>query len=386
MTEIIHNQKLSGQGISPGLALGKAFIFKDILQRDQQRYGIEESEIEWEYSRIERAIKQVLRDLRQSAGRVEAELNEELAAIFDAHYTVLDGSSLSTECREELEKELVNAEEVVKRVFRRWERKLRTATASMPSFPDHDVADLGRRLLRALQGLHTHSLENVPEGSVLVAARLLPSDTIHLSRQSVTAVVVGSAGPGSHAALLTRELGIPAVAQLPGVLDRVSPEETVLVDGSAGTVIIGPDTETVAVFRRHVAKHDDSVTRAHELCHDVARTQDGVRVEVMANIGCREDAVLAANNGADGVGLYRLENMFLARKVLPSETGLFVQLRHALEPFQEKTQPSACWTPAEIRRFPGSICRTRSIRFWGGGVCVCFWSTPNCSEPNCGRV
>ena len=336
MTEIRNNRKLSGQGISPGLALGKALIFKDILRRDQQRYGIEEREIAREYSRIERAIEHVLRDLRQSAGRVEAELDEELAAIFRAHYSILDESSLSKELRDELEKELVNAEEVVKRVFRRWERKLRTATASMPSFPDHDVADLGRRLLRALQGVRTHSLENVPEGSVLVATRLLPSDTVHLSRQSVTAVVVESAGPGSHAALLTRELGIPAVAQLPGVLDQVSPKETVLVDGLSGTVIIGPDTETVAGFRRRMAEHDDSVARARELCHQVARTQDGARVEVMANIGCREDAVLAAKNGVDGVGLYRVENAFLARNLLPSETELFEQLGYALKPFQEK--------------------------------------------------
>jgi len=337
MTKMIRNRELSGQGISPGLALGKAFIYEDVLQSDQRRYVIEEHQVEREYSRIEQAIEQVLRDLRQSGERVEEELNEDLAGIFHAHKAILEGPSLPVEFKEELELDLVNAEEVVKRVFRRWERKLRHATSEMPSSPEHDVADIGRRLLRALAGIHTHTLQNVPEGSIVVASRLLPSDTIHLSRQSVVAVVVGSAGPGSHTALLTRELGIPGVAQLPGVIEKISLEETLLVDGCSGTVIASPDDEALTRFQQRVAQRRESSLKVRELCHRPAVTEDGTRVEVMANIGCREDAVLAAENGADGVGLLRLENLFLSRKALPTESDLFVQMRSTLEPFRTKT-------------------------------------------------
>jgi phosphoenolpyruvate-protein phosphotransferase len=337
MAKIDSNRKLSGQGISPGLALGKAFVYEDILRLDQQRYAIVEEQVEREYARIEWAIERVLRDLKQSADRVEEDLNAELAAIFHAHHAILGNSSLAKELREELEKELVNAEEVIKRVFRRWERKLSKSASAMPSSPDHDIADIGRRLLRALAGIHAHALESVPEGSVLIASRLLPSDTIHLSRQSVVAVVVAFAGPGSHAALLIRQLGIPGVAQLPGLLDEIAPEEVLLVDGSSGTVIASPDDETLNSFRRRMAEETQAVAKVREHCRQPAVSKDGVRVDVMANIGCREDAILAVENGADGVGLYRLESVYLSRKALPTEDELFAEMKNTLEPFRDKT-------------------------------------------------
>ena len=329
------NVTLSGLGISPGLAVGQAFVYRDILH-DLERYDIATDQVEYEHARIERAVEKVLADLGLSAERVEAELNTDLALIFRAHEAMLRDPALTKDLREELEQELVNAEQVVKRVFRRWERRFRAMTSEEVRDRGDDLADLGRQLLQALAGIRTHVLENMSPDSVLVATRLLPSDTVHLSRKSVVAVVAEFGGSASHAALLTREMGIPAVTHVSAACDAIAPGETVLVDGSTGTVVVAPDAETRARFAQRVAEHRISSAAAREQCHEPATTLDGVATAVMANIGCREDAVLAAENGADGVGLYRLEQLYLSRNALPTEDELLEIMRSTLEPVAGK--------------------------------------------------
>jgi phosphoenolpyruvate-protein phosphotransferase len=329
------NVTLSGLAVSPGLAVGQAFVYRDILH-DLERYDIGTHQVEYEHGRIERAVEKVLADLGLSAERVEAELNTDLALIFRAHEAMLRDPALTKDLREELEQELVNAEQVVKRVFRRWERRFRAMTSEEMRDRGHDVADLSRQLLQALAGIRTHVLENMSPDSVLVATRLLPSDTVHLSRKSVVAVVAEFGGSASHAALLTREMGIPAVTHVSAACDAIAPGETVLVDGFTGTVVVAPDAETRAGFAQRVAEHRISSAAAREQCREPATTLDGVATAVMANIGCREDAVLAAENGADGVGLYRLEQLYLSRKALPTEDELLEIMRSTLEPIAGK--------------------------------------------------
>jgi phosphotransferase system enzyme I (PtsI) len=335
MTEQQCNVTLSGLGVSPGLAVGQAFIYRDILH-DLERYDIEPHQVEYQHRRIGRAVETVLADLGLSAERVEAEVNTDLAMIFHAHEAMLHDPTLTKELREELEQELVNAEQVVKRVFRRWERKFRTMASEELRARGDDVADLGRQLQQALAGIRTHILEDVPPDSVLVATRLLPSDTVHLSRKSVVAVVAEFGGPASHAALLTREMGIPAVTYVAAASDAIASGATVLVDGFSGTVVVAPDAENQAVFEKRVAEQRVSCAAARERCHEPATTLDGVATAIMANVGCREDAVLAADNGADGVGLYRLEQLYLSRKALPTEDELLETLRSAVEPVAGK--------------------------------------------------
>jgi phosphoenolpyruvate-protein phosphotransferase len=332
VSQTVRSQKLAGQGISPGLAVGSAYVYEGILQHTLQYYAIEEWEVEGECTRIEQAISEVREQLEDAETRVREQCGEALAAVFEAHRAMLDDSSLREELRGELKNELVNAEEVVKRVFRRWQRRLRRGGSGLPTSPDQDVADLGRSLLRRLAGVRAHLLEALPEGSVLVAPHLLPSDTVHLTRGSVVAIVVGHAGPGSHAALLTRELGVPAVAQIPNLLDQIAPHETLLVDGFSGSVVVAPEEATEAAFEKRIGEHRECLKRARRRCREPAQTRDGARVVVMANIGCREDADRAAELGADGIGLYRLESLFLSSRSLPSEAELFGRIRETLQP------------------------------------------------------
>jgi phosphoenolpyruvate-protein phosphotransferase len=330
------SRTLTGEGISPGLAVGKAWIYEDVTDRKSRRSGIDRSEVVRQHGRMDRAIEQVLYDLERSADHVEHELNGELARVFRAHQALLTSPALVDELRSELEHELVDAEETVRRVFWRWEGRFASNRGGESARYADDVADLSRRLIHALSGYLAHPLARIPQGSIVVASRLLPSDTVHLSRRSAVAVLAVQASIGSHAALIASERGIPAVAQLPSLLREVTAGDTVLVDGLAGTVVLRPDEETEEQFRRRMARQRRSDSAVRKRAHEVATTRDGTRIKVAANVGSREDVLLAAENGADAIGLFRLESLLMTSASLPSEAQLLVQLRSALEAFRGK--------------------------------------------------
>ena len=144
-----------------------------------------------------------------------------------------------------LEAELINAEQVVRTVFRLLARRFRDMNNAVLWERGDDMDDLSRRLLLSLAGILAHSLENLPANTVLVARRLLPSDTVFLSRSSTVAVLAEFAGPAAHAALLARELGIPCVGGIPELLETVHTGDVVLLNGAEGTAVINPDSQWI---------------------------------------------------------------------------------------------------------------------------------------------
>ena len=330
-------RQLSGLGISPGLAAGKAFVYRDILYRDHESYDISRSQIEDEDARFDKALRNVLQDLEHAAERIDTETDEGLADIFRAHQAMLSDTSLHGEIRDEVKTELVTVEQAVKRVFRRWERKFKEMENEQFRQRSEDMADLGRRLLRSLAGVSAHTLEDMPAGSILVAKRLLPSDTVFLNRQSTAGVVVELGGPLSHAALLTRELGVPAVSQVSDLVSTITPGETILVDGNDGAVIVKPDEDTDKCFRREIEKQRAMSVTVRKRADGPATTKDGVTVEVFANVGGEEDIERAVENGADGIGLYRIEHVYLSRQSPPSEGELLKYLQRALKAAKGKS-------------------------------------------------
>jgi phosphoenolpyruvate-protein phosphotransferase (PTS system enzyme I) len=326
--------RLRGMGISPGLAVGPAFIYRDLFQRDIERPSIELHEIAEETARIKEAVDEVLDGLEETAHRIEGEIDAEHAAIFWAQAEMLRSGSILRELRNELETELLNAEQVVKRVLRRLERRFQEAAHPILQERSDDIADLACQLLAALAGIHVHTLETLPEGSVVVARRLLPSDTVMLSRRRTSAVVLEHAGPTSHAALLARALAIPAVGQAPGIIERVRPGEILLVDGFEGEVLVDPDEDVRKSFASPGQRYATAILARRPSFPEPAVTKDGARIHVMANVGCGEDVAVAASYGADGIGLFRTEFLYLTRRSAPTEDELYEQMIEALAPMK----------------------------------------------------
>lgn len=327
---------LEGRGISPGMAAGKAFVHRDMLHQDIEPQAIEPHAINSEYARVEKARDQVLQDLEDTAERVESDLDEERADIFRAQADMLRSGQVMAQIREDLESELASAGRTVRHVLGQFEQHFAQMDDPVFRARADDLADIARRLLRALSGGARNTLAELPPESIVVASRLLPSETVGLARDCTRAVVVEHGGPVSHAALLTREMGIPAVAEVRGLLDIVQPGDRLLVDGSAGTITVDPDEAALASFERRRQAYQRDFSEAHRRRHEPAVTRNGNTAQVHANIATREDAVAAADSGAAGIGLYRVEDLYLPRHMPPTEEELLDVLRDVLTPVKDK--------------------------------------------------
>ena len=231
---------------------------------------------------------------------------------------------------------MLTAESAVRRVFNRWYQKFEALENQTLRQRADDVLDLGRSIIRRLRGEADAGLQSIPEHSVLVVERLLPSDVVRLPKAHVTAIVVESLGQGSHAALLTREKGIPTITEIPGVLSLIAGGAEVLVDGHRGTLVIAPQSATRDEFQERLKAWRATLVRCKDACRKPARTLDGQLIRVEANIGIQEDVELALDNGADGVGLLRIEQLYFARQVPPTEDELFVELQRLVTPLGDR--------------------------------------------------
>src|SRR5262249_26230022 len=161
----------------------------------------------------------------------------------------------------------------------------------------------------------------------------LPSDVVRMPRSRVAAVVVEALGQGSHAALLAREKGIPTIAGFPGLLSRIGSRTELLVDGFRGALVVAPQEVTRAEFQERMAQWQAARVRCQAACHQPAHTRDGQRIDVEANVGIADDMELALDHGADGIGLLRIEQLYLARPSPPTEQELFSELERLIAPF-----------------------------------------------------
>ena len=328
---------LVGKKVSPGLAKGQAFVHIGVLQRDAEPNQIDPTQLAEEQARIERAIADVRQSLTIDAQHLEGKLGKDAAAIFLAQEAMLLDPTVIAELKQTLATERKNADQVVRTVFRRLAGRFRKMNEQTLRERGDDIEDLSRRLLRSLAGVQAHSLESLPPNSVLVARKLLPSDTVFLSRSSTVAVLAEFAGPAAHAALLARELGIPCVGGIPKLLATVHTGDLVLVNGSEGSAVINPDEPALQRYADAVAAgRKRKETRVEASHRERTVTLDGIAIAVLANVRNREDVELALKGGADGIGLFRTEPFFLAAKHFPTDKEFADFLLDCLHPARGK--------------------------------------------------
>ena len=363
---------LVGKGVSPGLAKGNAFVYRDILQFSAELYQIDGAQVHEEQARIEKAIDDVQQSLTIDAKQIEGKLGKESADIFRAQEAMLCSSAVVHELKKTLEEKRINAEMVVKEVFSLLARRFTDMSDEVLRERGDDIEDLSRRLLRSLAGIHAHSLENLPANTVLVARRLLPSDTVFLSCSSTVAVLAEFAGPAAHAALLAREIGIPCVGGIPKLLETVRAGDMVLVNGTEGTAVINPDS-------RSLQKYEDSLDetrkckemRVQESCNKRTKTLDGIEVLVMANVRSREDVDQRWNVALMGLGYFEQNLSFC-------QPSIYLQIRNS----RSFSLTAFTWREENISTFVSSILAPTRIRF----TSICHWNTIPSWEAGCASV
>ncbi len=322
---------IRGKSISPGLAEGKVHVHRTLLgPLDAAPQGKDRLSIEEELGHLDNATLKITNDLLSLATHVEKEIDTRLSKVFEVHQLLLNDASLRRELRQEIENNLVSAGSAVKTVFLRWEKRFMSMESQIARSKSDDLRDIEIRLRNALAGITVHPLEEIPLGCVLVTSRLLPSDTVFLIGRSTAAVLLEYGSIGSHAALFAREIGLPCISGIANLQSIVPEGELALVDADTGTVTVRPEEGQVTAFRKKVREKEQASVHARAQALEPAVTKDGVRISVLANVGNKEDTNTAMANGAEGVGLYRMERTYLGRISPPDENELLQEMRQTL--------------------------------------------------------
>ncbi len=278
-------------------------------------------------------MAKVQEDLAESAEMIDGKTGGDIGGILQAHEMILSDPGLQQELETRIMQESVRAEAVVHSVFRkRQQRFLKLPNPILRQRAD-DVLDLARRILRELAGIREHSLERFPAGAVLVARQLYVSEMVYLARNRPQAIVTEIGSPTSHVAILAQAMSIPAIAQVKGLIGKVADGGLLAVDALRGTIVLNPDAETNAEFERQCDAFRRRIKGARERTREPARTRDGKEIPVMANVNLQGDADRAVKNGADGIGLYRLEGLYLEHGNLPTEDELVAEIGATIAPF-----------------------------------------------------
>ena len=328
---------LQGVPVVPGFGSGHVFRYQDILSRELAAYDIRDTQIDPELQRLEAAMQRVEADLMRTKDAVEKQVDSDQAAIFDAHRMILRDLTLRTEIEEELRSECVNVEHAVKWVFRRWERKFKDSQHLEIQERSSDVADIGRRLLKQLLGIHGNALTKLPADSIIFAKRLLPSDTVHLDRKHARGIVTEEGGPNSHVAVLASAFHVPLISGIGIDLDRVPNRAPVIMDGASGEIILRPLRNEMARFRegrKNEERQDAALVRRMS---KLPLERGGRRFVVDANVASLEECQLAKKYGCDGIGLYRIEQIYMSSSVMPTEDVLLDSLKSSLTVLRNKT-------------------------------------------------
>jgi len=310
---------LKGIAASDGIALGKAFLYVKETPVIPQG-NIPMGDVPAEEAKLDSALqatREQLEALRDKAGR---EMTRGEAEVFGAHLMFLDDPEFAGAARARIREELTGAAAAVHAV-----------TGELIGERAADVADVGARIVRNILGVREKDLSAMEPGSVLIAHDLTPSETAQLDRDRVAGFALDVGGKTSHTAIMARSLELPAVLGLTDITKSVRDGQPIIVDGSAGVVIIDPDAATTEEYARKREAYLKEQAELMTLKELPAQTADGHRVELTANIGNPKNADTALEYGAEGVGLYRTEFLFMDTDAMPGEDVQFEAYRQVLE-------------------------------------------------------
>lgn len=325
-------RKISGIPAASGLAIGTVAWLKKAARTDDLPTHITASRVEAETKRLQSAAEVAREQITQLREATAEQIGEAEAAVFDAHLAFLSDPSYFDEIVARVGRDLVSPEAACAAVTTEVSDMLAALPDEYLSARADDIRDVGDRLLGLLSNQGASPSTAFAAGSVVVADELTPSQTAQLTNE-VVALVTRRGSKTGHAAIIARTLGIPMVVGAGEVLDGLEDGATVVIDGDAGTVDIGPTEAELRSVRERQQAQAIKREQAMAAVHGQAVTQDGKRIEVFANIGSPKDVETALTNGAEGVGLFRTEFLYQENDHWPTEDEQFVAYVQVLTAF-----------------------------------------------------
>ncbi len=370
-------QRLQGIAVSPGVAIGEALVMGNEGFRIPRRFVTRDA-VETELDRLHHALASSAEQIERNRDAIAHELGRQYAAIFEAHLTMLRDARLVDELDQLIRERQYSPEYAVSRVLRRYAKVFQQLDNSLMAERANDIFDIEQRILSNLVGRRREEFSKLESPVLILAHNLTPSETANLSREFVRGFVTEIGGAGSHTAIVAEALAIPAVVGVGNFLADVSGGDMVIIDGNQGLVILRPDEETIARYRQEAEAGRTRAEQLGQLRDLPAQTTDGTRIDLFGNIEFPNEVPACLERGADGIGLFRTEFLYLGSEFAPNEQDQFEAYKSVAEQMQGR--------PVTIRTLDSALTRscpvgpmTRRIRSSGSAafasrsaICRCF--------------
>ncbi|KGI39662.1 phosphoenolpyruvate--protein phosphotransferase [Clostridium tetani] len=324
---------LKGISASNGIAIGKAFILKigDVeIIKETIKDGEEENQ------RFITALEKGKKQLSKIMKDAKEKLGEEKSKIFEAHLFMLDDPEFTGQVSEKILKQKINAEYALKSTSEELVAIFEQIEDDYMRERVADIKDVTNRILRILTGNEGISISEIEEESILIGYDLTPSDTAQIDKNKILGFATEIGGVTSHSAIIARSIGIPSVLGVGKEIEEIKNGELIILDGNKGLIITNPDDEKINLYKKQIEEEKKLQKILGKYKNIEVITLDGRKVEVASNIGSIEDSENALKNGAEGIGLFRTEFLYMASSELPEEEFQYNAYKEVLEKMGEK--------------------------------------------------
>lgn len=311
-----------GDSAAGGIGIGKAFVIPEVQERKIPQFLIKKNEVEKEWERLQKACKLVEADLNKHLNYLQKDDLQRV--ILETYNLMLNDPVFMKEVKDSLEQSLQNIENVLLEKVNDYADRLRNSGNDYLAERAQDIEDIFDHVLDILIDYHPFDIEKIPDNAVIVARAMKTSDTVILSKRKIAGLALTEGGVSSHVAILAKSYGIPAVVGLENIYKIIKNDEVLVVDGNLGEVTVEPDEATILAVKAKILAEQKYFETLKKFCDKPAKTQDGTIFHLYANIGTPEEAKFALEQGADGIGLFRTEFLFMdALQQQSKKTGSF---------------------------------------------------------------
>ncbi|MFH4906734.1 MULTISPECIES: phosphoenolpyruvate--protein phosphotransferase [Staphylococcus] len=324
---------INGIAASDGVAIAKAYL---LVEPDLSYDSEKIQDVDAEIAKFQNAIETSKVELTKIRNNAEKNLGADKAAIFDAHLLVLDDPELIQPIEDKIKNEQVNAPTALSDVTGQFITIFEAMDNEYMKERAADIRDVSKRALAHILGVELPNPSMIDESVVIIGNDLTPSDTAQLNKEFVQGFVTNIGGRTSHSAIMSRSLEIAAVVGTKSITEEVKQGDMIIVDGLTGEVIIDPTEDEVIAYQNKRERFFEDKKELQKLRDEETTTVDGVHAELAANIGTPNDLKGVIENGAEGVGLYRTEFLYMGRDEMPTEDEQFEAYKKVLETMEDK--------------------------------------------------
>lgn len=328
--EIKKEFRFTGIGASPGICIGKAYLVDKEGIDIVEKYYISEDGLEREINRFKLAVKNATNELREIIENAPEDLRQH-TSILETHVALLKDKMLYDKTIETIRDEKVNAEWALKKVISGIKMLFQNISDSYLKERSDDITHVSDRIMRFLVGTEEINIGTIDKRVILVAKDLSPADTSQIQLDKVMGFLTERGGKASHTSIIARTLEVPAVLGLENATKVIKNDDSIIIDGSSGIVILNATDQTLSEYRELKARFEEHRAFLSRGSHLKAETMDGLSLQVMGNIELPEEVVSVLSHGGDGIGLYRTEFQYLSRNEFPGEDELFDKYKDVVE-------------------------------------------------------